>query len=247
MCLPEEVIMRNDSRTMLVAAAVAGLLGVVSIPIAATEPVPTLPVPPVATSEPVWPPTEPQKGSTTTTTTTTTTSTTAQAPVSTTPVRTTTSPPIATTAQSPIATTPQPPITSSPPITSATTSVEIGPAPVVTTTAEDPTPTEPTGGRPPTAQPPDGGRQDSDAGDLLGLSGFLLALGAALLLARARRKGREGASPTRNDDPRPPQVGVRVVANSAPTIHIRQVVRAPVVRVRLRAGEPWLHIEEVHG
>ncbi|WP_280412968.1 hypothetical protein [Nocardia asiatica] len=238
--------MRNDSRTMLVAAAVAGLLGVVSIPIAATEPVPTLPVPPVATSEPVWPPTEPQKGSTTTTTTTTT-STTAQAPVSTTPVRTTTSPPIATTAQSPIATTPQPPITSSPPITSATTSVEIGPAPVVTTTAEDPTPTEPTGGRPPTAQPPDGGRQASDAGDLLGLSGFLLALGAALLLARARRKGREGASPTRNDDPRPPQVGVRVVANSAPTIHIRQVVRAPVVRVRLRAGEPWLHIEEVHG
>ncbi|WP_280495503.1 hypothetical protein [Nocardia asiatica] len=144
-------------------------------------------------------------------------------------------------------TTAQPPITSSPPVTSATTSVEIGPAPVVTTTAEDPTTTEPTGGRPPTAQPPDGGRQDSDAGDLLGLSGFLLALGAALLLARAGRKGREGASPTRNGDPRPPQVGVRVVANSAPTIHIRQVVRAPVVRVRLRAGEPWLHIEEVHG
>ncbi|WP_217441560.1 hypothetical protein [Nocardia barduliensis] len=159
-------------------------------------------------------------------------------PVSTTPVRTTTPPPIQTTAQ--------PPNSSAPPVAPATTSVEIGPAPVVTTTAEDPTTTEPTGGRPPTTQPPDA-RQDSDAGDLLGLGGFLLALGAALLLVRARRKSRDGASPPHDGDPRPPQVGVQVVADTAPSIHIRQVVRAPAVRVRLRAGEPWLHVEEVHG
>ncbi|MBF6228624.1 hypothetical protein IU470_26385 [Nocardia abscessus] len=136
----------------------------------------------------------------------------------------------------------------------ARTSVEIVSAPVVTTTTDGPTTstdapstTAPTSGRPTTAQQVDDRSQETGLGDMLGLGGFLLALAAALLLARGLRKSEGGRSRPPNGDPHPPQVHVRVVADSAPSIHIRQVVRAPAVRVRLRAGEPWLHVEEVLG
>ncbi len=330
--------MRNDSRAFLVSAAIAGLLGAISVPIAATDPITTEPVPPVTTSEPVLPTTTPQEVSTPATTPVSTT--TAKAPLTastTTPPVPTTTPPISTTTSPPTSTaTPLPssgpssvtpessavlpaPTLDAPatarrgtvitvhgenwpcdmvrafpdwaesvtaqvqggsfdarvgvpdraelgsqslPVTClgtfqrivARTSVEILSAPVVTTTTDGPTTstdapstTAPTSGRPTTAQQVDDRSQETGLGDMLGLGGFLLALAAALLLARGLRKSQSGRSRAPNGDPHPPQVHVRVVVDSAPSIHIRQVVRAPAVRVRLRAGEPWLHVEEVLG
>ncbi|MGY1875979.1 MULTISPECIES: hypothetical protein [Nocardia] len=134
------------------------------------------------------------------------------------------------------------------------TSVEIVPAPVVTTTTDDPatstdapSATVPTSGRPNTAQQVDDRSQETGLGDVLGLGGFLLALAAALLLVRGLRRSQGGRPRPPDGDPHPPQVHVQVVADSVPSIQIRQVVRAPAVRVRLRAGEPWLHVEEVLG
>ncbi|MBF6338596.1 hypothetical protein IU450_22260 [Nocardia abscessus] len=136
----------------------------------------------------------------------------------------------------------------------ARASIEIVSAPVVTTTTDEPTTSAdapatpaPTGGRPTTAQQVDDRSQETGVGDMVGLGGFLLALAVALLLLRGLRKSPGGRSHPPDGDPHPPQVHVQVVADSAPTIHIRQVARAPAVRVRLRAGEPWLHVEEVLG
>ncbi len=328
--------MRNDSRAFLVSAAIAGLLGAISVPIAAADPVTTVPAPPVATSEPVLPTTAPQEVSTPATTAPLST-TTAKAPVTTPPVPTTTSPPVPTTTSPPISTATPPPSSGPSSVTSESsavlpaptldapatarrgtvitvhgedwpcdtvrafpdwsesvtaqvqdgsfdarvgvpdraelgshplpvaclgtsqrivvrTSVEIVPAPVVTTTTDDPatstdapSATVPTSGRPNTAQQVDDRSQETGLGDVLGLGGFLLALAAALLLVRGLRRSQGGRPRPPDGDPHPPQVHVQVVADSVPSIQIRQVVRAPAVRVRLRAGEPWLHVEEVLG
>ncbi|MEU2040386.1 hypothetical protein [Nocardia niwae] len=121
-------------------------------------------------------------------------------------------------------------------------SVEIVPAGFTTT--EEPTSPGPTGGRTPKDRDEDRD-QDIGAGGILGLGGFLLTLGGAALALRSRRKRPDEASPDK--DSHPPRVRVHVVADVPPTIHIRQVTRAPDVRVRLRACEPWLNVKEVLG
>jgi hypothetical protein len=126
----------------------------------------------------------------------------------------------------------------------ARTSIEMVPARLVTTT-DDRANIEPPGERPPSPGQAEDSDQDTGVGDILGLGGFLLVLGAAALVLRGRRKRPNGAS--HNRDPHLPQVHVRVVADVPPMIHVRQVTRAPDVRVRLRACEPWLNVKEVLG
>ncbi|WP_040866983.1 hypothetical protein [Nocardia exalbida] len=126
----------------------------------------------------------------------------------------------------------------------ARTSIEMIHARLVTTTDERAN-TEPSGERPPSPGQAEDRDQDTGIGDILGLGGFLLLLGAAALVVRGRRK-RPNEAP-RKKDPRLPQVHVRVVADVPPMIHVRQVTRAPDVRVRLRACEPWLNVKEVLG
>ncbi|WP_159843603.1 hypothetical protein [Nocardia sp. CY41] len=121
-------------------------------------------------------------------------------------------------------------------------SVEVIPARLVPTTGE-PTDTDPTGERPSPPSQPGDRDQDTGAGDMLGLGGLLVALGAAALVVRSRRN-RPGEAP-RNADPPLPRVHVRVVADGPPSIHVRQAARTPDVRVRLRACEPWLTVKEV--
>ncbi|MFI9411260.1 hypothetical protein [Nocardia gamkensis] len=118
------------------------------------------------------------------------------------------------------------------------------PARLVTTT-DDRANTEPLGERPPSSGQAEDSDRNTGVGDILGLGGFLLLLGAAALVLRGRRKRPNEAS--RNKDPRLPQVHVRVVAHVPPMIHVRQVTRAPDVRVQLRACEPWLNVKEVLG
>lgn len=126
----------------------------------------------------------------------------------------------------------------------ARTSIEMIPARLVTTTG-DRANTEPPGERPPSPGQAEDSDRNTGVGDILGLGGFLLLLGAAALVVRGRRKRPNEAS--RNKDPRLPQVHVRVVADVPPMIHVRQVTRAPDVRIRLRACEPWLNVKEVLG
>lgn len=334
--------MRNDSRILLVAAALAGLLGAAPVSGAAPEQIPTAPAPPPSTPGPAWPITTPTdfrlpttEGHDPQTTTTTqpepTTTTTKPEPTSTTttpePTTTTTKPEPTTTTGQPLTTTPRPttagtsivpsgssavlpvptlvaPATAergtvitvhgegwpcdsvrafpdwsetvdarvrggsfdtrvdvpdgvelgvhsvlgaclgSPQRIVVKASVEVIPARLVPTTGE-PTTTEPTGARPTLSSQADDRDQDTGAGGMLGLGGFLVALGAAALVLRSRRN-RPSEAP-RNEDPRLPRVHVRVVADGPPSIHVRQVARTPDVRVRLRACEPWLSVKEVLG
>jgi MYXO-CTERM domain-containing protein len=126
----------------------------------------------------------------------------------------------------------------------ARTFIEMIPARLGTTTDDRANP-QPPGERPPSPGQAADSDRDTGVGDILGLGGFLLALGAAALVLRRRRKRPNGAS--HNRDPHLPQVHVRVVVDVPPLIHVRQVTRAPDVRVRLRACEPWLNVKEVLG
>ncbi|MFR9768082.1 hypothetical protein [Nocardia sp. SC052] len=126
----------------------------------------------------------------------------------------------------------------------AKTSVEISPARLVPTSNGPGTP-EPTGEPPPPPEQVDAGNPDTGPVGIVGLGGFLLALGAAALVVRGRGKRPGGAS--HEEDPHLPRVQVRVVADVPPSIHVRQGARAPDVRVRLRAREPWLNVKEVFG
>ncbi|MEU1995573.1 hypothetical protein ABZ511_14080 [Nocardia gamkensis] len=319
--------MRNDSQALLVAVAIAGLVGAVPVSVAAPEPIPTVPVPP-STAGPVWPvvtPTDsapPSTGETAPQTTTKTPDPTATA-TNPEPTTTTTKPNPPTTTTEPLRTTARPPSAGPTPVTSesaaptlvapataelgttitvrgerwpcdlvrafpdwsasapaqvrggvfdvrvdvpegvqlgthsisaacvgasqgvaARTSIEMIPARLVTTT-DDRANTGPPGERPPSPGQAEDSDRNTGVGDLLGLGGFLLLLGAAALVVRGRRK-RPNEAP-RHEDPRLPQVHVRVVADAPPMIHVRQVPRAPDVRVRLRACEPWLNVKEVLG
>ncbi|MFX0581366.1 hypothetical protein [Nocardia nepalensis] len=86
---------------------------------------------------------------------------------------------------------------------------------------------------------------DNHIRDVLAIGGFLLAVTAATLVLRHRRKRPADPSRAPRHDPHPPQVRVHVVEDVRPSIHIRQVIRAPAVRVRLSGGEPRLEIREV--
>ncbi|MEV6256515.1 hypothetical protein AB0L97_24980 [Nocardia sp. NPDC051911] len=126
----------------------------------------------------------------------------------------------------------------------AKTSVEISPARLVPTPNGAGIP-EPPGEPPPPLGQADAGNPDTGPIGIVGIGGFLLALGAAALVIRGRGKRPGGAS--HDEDPHLPRVHVRVVADGPPSIHVRQVARAPEVRVRLRAREPWLNVKEVFG
>ncbi|MER7452955.1 hypothetical protein ABTW96_21995 [Nocardia beijingensis] len=121
--------------------------------------------------------------------------------------------------------------------------VEIVPARLLTTT-EEPTSPGSTGARTPKERDEDRDEKVGGGG-ILGLGAFLLALGAAALALRSRRKSPDEASA--DEASQLPQVQVRVVAEVPPSIHVRQVTRAPDVRVRLRSCEPWLNVKEVLG
>ncbi|WP_330256127.1 hypothetical protein OG874_17100 [Nocardia sp. NBC_00565] len=128
------------------------------------------------------------------------------------------------------------------------TSVEFIAAPVTTETTEPttppvtPTPVSPPATQPLTAAPPGGNdKRDNHIDDILGLSALLLAIGVATFVLRRRA--------TRPTEPehsqRLPQVRVQVVEDMSPAVRIREVARAPAVRVWVCVGEPQLHIREV--
>ncbi|MBF6467369.1 hypothetical protein IU427_19590 [Nocardia beijingensis] len=324
--------MRNDSRMLLVAAAMAGLLGAVPVSVAAPEQVPTAPAPPPSTPRPAWPVATPTDFRLPTTEghdpqTTTTTSAQPEPTTTTTqpePTTTTTKPEPTTTTGQPLTTTPRPTTAGTSIVPSGSSAVLPAPTLVAPATAErgtvitvhgegwpcdsvrafpdwseavdarvrggsfdtrvdvpdgvalgvhsvpaaclgtaqgivvkasveviparlgpttgEPTNTEPTDDRTNSSSQADDRDRDTGAGDMLGLGGFLVALGAAALVVRSRRKRPEAP---RTVDPPLPRVHVRVVADGPPSIHVRQVARTPDVRVRLRACEPWLTVKEV--
>ncbi|MFQ6398570.1 hypothetical protein ACLMAJ_34680 [Nocardia sp. KC 131] len=128
------------------------------------------------------------------------------------------------------------------------TSVEFIAAPVTTETTEQttsfvtPTPVSQSVVQPPTAAPPGGNdKRDNHIDDILGLSALLLAIGVATFVLR--RQATRSTEPEHSQ--RLPQVRVQVIEDMSPAIRVRQVARAPAVRVRLCGGEPQLHIREV--
>ncbi|GAB2717222.1 hypothetical protein GCM10027089_46850 [Nocardia thraciensis] len=132
--------------------------------------------------------------------------------------------------------------------------------PTTTTTKPKPTTTRPTAeiitetGTPETtdAQPSivarsdDGPRGNNLIGSALAVVALLLAVGVATLVARRRRRVPDGTR-AEHRDPGPPRVRVRVVAETSPSIRVRELTRptGPAVRVRVRVGEPRIRVREI--
>ncbi|MBB5917045.1 hypothetical protein BJY24_005957 [Nocardia transvalensis] len=130
-------------------------------------------------------------------------------------------------------------------VPSSSTTTRPKPPPAETTTQPVPETSETE--VPITTRSDDDPQRDNTFGTVLAVVAFLLAAGVAALVLRRRR----GRTPTtvraHHQSSHPPQVHVQVVADTNPSIRVREFIRptGPVVRVRMTGGEPHIRVREV--
>ncbi|WP_147289051.1 hypothetical protein [Nocardia mexicana] len=133
------------------------------------------------------------------------------------------------------------------PFVSTTEPTTTKPKPTTDRVTTPPTVSETTGGQPSLAAQSDGEpKRDNKIGTVLAIIAFLLAVVVATLVLR-RRKRAPDATRAEHHDPGPQRVRVRVVADTSPSIQVRELTRptGPVVRIRVHTGEPRIRVREI--